>query len=100
VHPDRVNEGNVVWFVADHERRLEHLEERTEDLNVIRSEVERCNRNIHDLRGTVEGVNQKLNGFASKKDVDALRKALYTTALSVTGSVLVFAVTLLSIFYR
>jgi hypothetical protein len=93
--PERVNPDNVVWFVADHERRLEHLEDRTEDMSLFRKELERCGKNIHDLRGELQ---QRLPTFASKEDVDSLRKALYTTALSVTGSVLVFAITMLFVY--
>jgi len=96
--PDRVTQQNVVWFVQDHERRLQMIERHTEDLPVIRSDVERVRRSIHELRGDIEGVRKMLDLFASKDDVESLRKALYTFALSVAGSAVVFALTLLSIY--
>lgn len=96
--PDRVNDTNVLWFVQDHERRVQHLEERTEDLNVIGVEVKRCAENIHGLRGSVEGIRLTFNAYATKEDVDSLRKALYTFALSVAASAVIFAITLLTVY--
>lgn len=109
-----MNAENVVWFVSDHERRIAHVEERLEDILLVKSNVERCNKGVHDLRSDVAAVRDLLvlkastasigdlehavNEKASKEDVDSLRRALYTFALSVTASAVIFAITLLAVY--
>lgn len=72
--PDRVNQENLVFVVSEHQRRLDHLESRTEDLNVVR-------RDLSTLRQDVDTV---------KTEMGALRRALYTAAISVAGSAVLF----------
>lgn len=95
--PDRVTDENVVFVVGEHERRLARVENQTEDLNVVKHEVKRCSDHVHNLRNDIAGVSKTLSAFASKDDVDGLRKALYTFALSVAASALIFAVTLFAL---
>lgn len=55
--PDRVNLDNVVWFVAEHERRLGLIESHTEDLNVMRDNIVSLRKEVKDLRGDVEALS-------------------------------------------
>lgn len=95
--PERVTSENVLFVVGDHERRLTRLETKTEDLDVVKHEVKRCADHVHNLRSDIAGVSKTLGEFASKADVDGLRKALYTFALSVAASALIFALTLFAV---
>jgi hypothetical protein len=60
------------------ERRLDRLEAKTDDLGVIRSE-------LGDLRRLVEKLSDK---------ADANQRALLTTALSVTASAIIIALSI------
>lgn len=69
------------WVLDDLRRRVEKLEANTEDINVLRAELVHIKREMHEL-GT---------------EVNSLRKALYTTALSVTSGAVVLAFTVLQV---
>jgi len=105
VAPDRVTTENVVYVVQEHDRRLSHIEERTEDLGVMKADVQRLRDSVHGLRGDVQAVAKQLTLYATetdvkdvKKDVDGMRRALYTFAISIAGSALMFSLTLFAIF--
>lgn len=96
--PDRLTDENLRFVVSEHSRRLAEIEKRTEDLNLIRADVARVVSHVHDIRGDVQGIRMEMRMFASHEDVDGLRKALYTFALTVAGSALAAMITLIAIF--
>lgn len=68
--PDSVNADNLVWVVAEHQRRLARLEESTGDLGVVRRDVKECDTKLVNL----------------DERVSSIQKALYTAAISVAVS--------------
>lgn len=75
-----MTETDFRW--REFERRMDRVERATELVPVIQRDVE-------NLRTDVSEV---------KDDTRSLRRALYTTALSIVGSAVIFAVTVNEIF--
>jgi len=63
------------------ERRVAALERRTEDVNVLRVQIDQLKSDVHDLSDKVSSIN----------------RALYTAALSVAGGAIIFAVSILQV---
>lgn len=76
--PDRVNDGNVLYVVQDHERRLQSIEGRTEDLGVMRRDIETISAQCGELR----------------EELESLRKVIVTASVSIAGSSLFAAATI------
>lgn len=96
--PDRVTPENLLYVVGQLVRDVEHLQQRTEDLNVISEAVTRCNDGVHSIRKTVDGVRMTLPTYATKTDVDDLRNALNRAAIAFAGSAIIFALTIWAVF--
>ena len=75
------------------ERRLALVEESTRDIRVNQNEIRQLWREF-------EGVNARLTKVSDelKDELSAVRRALYTTALSVAGGVLLGALAILQVF--
>jgi archaellum component FlaC len=63
------------------ENRMGKLEDRTENVAVMRNQIAGLKEELHELG----------------QEVGSLRKALYTAALSVAGGAIIFALTLLQV---
>lgn len=91
--PDRVNEQNVVWFVAEHEGRLSRIDNKVEDLGVIRRDLGSCREDVGLVRREIAALRDHVDG-----EIGSIRRALYTFALSVAASAVIFALSLFAIF--
>jgi hypothetical protein len=72
--------NGVRWQVGDHERRIKRLEEY--DLGVLAERINRCNDSVQQQHA----------------EMNALRRALYQSALTFAGGALIFSLTLFAIF--
>lgn len=77
------------YRVGQLERRVEKLEQRTEDIGVLRNE-------ITNLWRAVNGLSKELATLDSK--IEDHTRALYTAALSVAGGAILVAITLFRAF--
>jgi hypothetical protein len=78
------------WRLQDLNRRVENLERNTENLRVIEERVKTLQRAL-DIE-----VGKKIDHLEG--DVVALRRALYTAALGVGGSAILFSATIFAVF--
>lgn len=75
-----MSEGDYRW--KDFERRMDRVERAAEQVPVIARDVKELREDVQETRD----------------DIAAVRRALYTTALSVVGAALIFAFTANEIF--
>lgn len=87
--PDRVNPENLLFVVQEHQRRLDKIEQHTEDLGVIRRDIDACRK-----AGEVTVIDVR----ELRDALDEFRGLLVKTAVGVAGSLLVFSLTLFALF--
>jgi hypothetical protein len=98
--PDRVNHENMLFVVQEHQRRLDRLEQHTEDLGVVRRDVDVCRTTTEAVRGDIRSMRHELDAelITQRKDLDELRGTLVKASVSVSTTLLVFAATIFAVF--
>jgi hypothetical protein len=87
---DQPPTNGVRYQLSELGRRVDNLERNTENLRVIEERVKSLQRVLD------KEVNRRLNDLDN--DVSGLRRALYTAALGITGSAILFSATIFSVF--
>jgi hypothetical protein len=78
VAPENVTPENLVFYVRDHARRIELIERHTDDLGVMRRDI--------------EGITKQCSSLA--EELGALRKVIVTAAVGIASSSLFAAATI------